>query len=286
MFRFKSMRFLVILAAVGLASAKEAQAQGLPNVPAGTVLTETMMDAQASEALLYGAMLGASSTPQSLSGTSSTDPSTGSFSFSLNPGSTYLGQAISDSVQGQWNPATSSYQWTAVGAWGDVKDMVKWAAQGNITPIEIEVTPDKLLWQANSTELVQGPGKLMLPDKVTLIGDGKKTPALSFRTSTLQDNAGRPLGTATGLDTYNAKEGAYDFKEIFVPRQPPFQKQLLQYGTSGMAPFTGGSGTYTTSISSTPEPSSIVMCLIGVLGIAGYAWWMKVTRWRRAPAGC
>jgi hypothetical protein len=88
---FKSMRFLVIPAVVGLASSRAAQAQGLPNVPVGTVLTEAMMDVQGSEALLYGTMLGASSTSQNLSGTTSTDLSAGSFSFSLLPGSTYLG---------------------------------------------------------------------------------------------------------------------------------------------------------------------------------------------------
>ncbi len=108
----KTLRLCAIAAFIFLARSTAIQAQGLPDVPAGTVLSEVMMDVQGSEAQLYGAMLGVNpSMPQTLDGTSSTDPSTGSFSFSLNPGSTYLGESITDSITGHFNSTTDSYDW-------------------------------------------------------------------------------------------------------------------------------------------------------------------------------
>lgn len=95
----KVMPLCMVAAVVGLAGATAARAQGLPDVPTGTVLSEVLMDAEGTEAQLYGTLLGSTPAPQSLTGTSSTDISAASFSFSLNPGSTYLGQPISDSVQ-------------------------------------------------------------------------------------------------------------------------------------------------------------------------------------------
>ena len=114
-----AMRQCAITTVVCLAGATAVQAQGLPGVPTGTVLSEVMMDVQGTEAQLYGAMLGVSPlSPQSLDGTSATDVSAASFSFSLNAGSTYLGQSITDSVLGQFNATTGNYDWTGAGILG------------------------------------------------------------------------------------------------------------------------------------------------------------------------
>jgi len=49
----------------------------------------------------------------------------------------------------------------------------------------------------------------------------------------------------------------------------------LQEATTGITPITGGFGTYTTMISSVPEPSSWVMGVLGGLGLLGFTWWMR-----------
>jgi hypothetical protein len=189
----------------------------------------------------------------------------------LLPGSTYLGQAISDSVQGQFNPATGSFLWSATGSWGDPVD---WSVQGAITPIEIN--PNKPTWQLPSIETVmlRGIGSFQNPDSVTLIGDGKTTPALSIRNSSLLDNLGRPLVQSIGTDTYDATKNVFNFKEVILPK---FQVPLIPFSdeTNGTTPFTGGAGTYTTTINSIPEPSAIVMFALGTVGVVSCAWRTK-----------
>ena len=263
-----------------LAGATTAQAQGLPDVPTGTVLNEVMMDAQGSEALLYGALLGVSPTsPQSLSGTSLIDPSGGSFSFSLNPGSTYLGQSISDSVQGQFDPTTSSYLWSARGSWGNP---FEWVINGKIVPIEID--PTKPTWQLTSSETltIQGVGDLQLPDTATVYGSGMNGPTLSVLSSSLLDPFGRQFGQRTGIDTYDPATNTYVFQDLFIPK-PQFPLVLFQDRTTGVSPFTGGAGTYTTTIGAVPEPSTLLMLPLGLLGMIAYAWWTRQSAGARVP---
>jgi hypothetical protein len=262
---FRSLRRSALPAILCVFGATSARAQGLPGVPAGTVLSEVMMDVQGSEALLYGSFLGASSTPQSLSGTSTSDPSTGSFSFSLNPGSTYLGQSISDSVHGSFDPTTYSYNWTAEGLWGGID----WQAKGNIAPALVDITGPQ--WKLTSIEQMNLPklGLFDLPDTVTILGTGKDKPALSFKTSSLLQKGVRQ-GETVGTDTYDAKTNTFEFRELFKP-QPGFRLVPLSYDTTGTLPFTGGAGTYTTSISS-PEPSSLFIALLAGAGLAAFKW--------------
>jgi hypothetical protein len=261
------------------------QAQGLPGIPTGTVLVEVMMDAQGTEAQLYGAMLGVSpSRPQSLSGTTSIDLATGSFSFSLNPGSTYLGQPISDSVQGQFNPATGSYDLTGTGAWASG---VQWTANGSITPGVIDLGEPK--WQLKSSGVV-----LTLPsvppkpiygqtDTVTILGPTPTSPALSLRQSSLLDPRGNGLGISFGTDQFDPVTGRWQFQDLFLPDLSSPKLTPFQEITSGTTPVTGGPGTYTTTISSVPEPSSWVMGLLGILGMLGYTWWTRQAAGARVP---
>ncbi len=165
-------RRYVMAAVLCLAAAQAARAQGLPSVPAASVLTEVMMDVQGSEAILYGNLLGVSPTsPQSLSGTSSTDIPNGSFTFSLNPGSTYLGQPISDSVTGQYNTTTGSFDWSATGSWGTT---VQWTETGNFVAVEIQ--GGSIVWTVTSKQQVKtksGVPLYSIPDTITILDDGQ-----------------------------------------------------------------------------------------------------------------
>jgi hypothetical protein len=267
-----AMRRYVMAAVACVAGAATVRAQGLPDVPTATVLTEVMMDAQSSEALLYGALLGVSpSSTQDLFGTSLTNVSAASFSFSLDPGSTYVGRPISDSVQGHFDPATGSYLWSASGSWNDP---VLWSISGAIIPKELD--PLKPTWQLDSVELVEirglpKIGNLDIPDKVTLFSTGKPGLTISAKRSNVQNPVGNPLGVTFGSDTWDAVRQAYIFQDRFTPE---FQGQFAPFktGTMGTSPFVGGPGTYTTTISSVPEPSSRVLGLLGALGLLGSGW--------------
>ena len=48
--------------------------------------------------------------------------------------------------------------------------------------------------------------------------------------------------------------------------------QAFQEQSLGISPFAGGAGTYTVAISSVPEPSSLIMALIGMGTVLGIAW--------------
>jgi hypothetical protein len=276
------MRRYVLTALFCLVGATAVQAQGLPDVPAGTVLTEVMMNAQAMEAQLYGALAGtlgvSLSSPQSVSGTTFADVSSGNFSFSLNPGQSCLGQAISDSVQGQFNPATGAYEWTGSG-----KVLgVAWQLQGDVIPNELDMLGPKWQLQPRPQFIFPGPGFLGVfstSETVTIYGPGNPTPAFSEKTTTWLLN-GQPYGTpTTGFDFYDGKTGKVTDLIPMVPGGMPL-KQL----TTVTTPITGGPGTYTTTISSVPEPSSWVLGLLGGLGMLGYAWWRRKSAGARVPA--
>lgn len=278
-----AMRWSVMAAVICLVGATAAQAQGLPGVATEVLLTELMIDTQESQAILYGNLLGVNPTsPQSLTGTSSMDLSAASFSLNLDPGSTYLGLPISDSVQCQFNPATGSYDWTASGssALG-----VQWTETGNLIAAEV----GQAIWTITSTQKVMvklGDIKRPLysvPDRVTIYGDPRdKWGAVSVRTSSLDLWDGNTGGTTIGRDRMgkngnNQFKSLYNFDDIFKPQliDPNVQPLSFQEVTSGTTPLVGGAGTYITTIGSVPEPSSWVMGTFGFLGLLGFTWWMR-----------
>ncbi len=277
----KTLRLCAIAAFVFLARSTAIQAQGLPDVPVGTVLTEVMMDVQGSEAQLYGAMLGVNpTTPQTLSGTSSTDLSTGSFSFSLNPGQTYLGESISDVITGQFNSTTDIWDWSSMGSLGSLK----WKAMGEIQAVEINANGPR--WGLRSYErvyaLLSFPPKYIYQatDRVNIIGGANGKPAFSIKSADFKNPGGAGLGFSTGKDIFDPVTGQYRFVDDFKPGPNSGLTPLaFQEMTTGITPVAGGSGTYTTTIQSIPEPSTLLMALIG-MGIT-----LGVARRCRAPGG-
>jgi PEP-CTERM motif len=265
-----AMRQYMITTVVCLVGATAVQAQGLSGVPTGTVLTEVMMDVQGTEAQLYGAMLGVPSSPQTLSGTTSTDGSAASFSLSLNPGSTYLGQPISDSVSGAFNPIDGSYDWTGTGSWGGNA----WTETGSITPVLLNSSGPT--WGLKSTGDVQT--LLFNPflkelDNGTILGTN---PTFSTWSMSILDRFGNLQGLASGTDSFDPMTGRYTFQTDFEATLGVVLTPFFEV-TSGISPEAGGAGTYTATISALPEPSSWVMGLLGVLGVLGYAWWARKT---------
>ncbi len=126
---------------------------------------------------------------------------------------------------------------------------------------------------------------------MTIFGDGLLNPALSVRTSDFDLWDGTTGGTTIGTDQFNPFTGTnkfrkYKIEDLFNPKfiGPNIQLLAFQQTTIGTTPMTGGSGTYTTTISSVPEPASWVMGLIGALGLLGYTCRRRRAAAARAPA--
>jgi hypothetical protein len=221
-----------------------------------------------------------------LSGTTSLDPPAATFSFSLNPGSTYLGQAISDSVQGQFDPGTGSYDWTDTGSSGLG---FKWSASGTITPLLVDLGKPK--WELKSFgkvyTLLSNPPKYIYgqTDKVTLVGPTPTSPAVSIRQTSLADPGGNGLGISIGTDTYDPKTGRWQYEDDFVPEKVPPGPRRFNANSTGITPIAGGAGTYTLTLSPAPEPSTWITCLVGALSLVGYAQCRR-PRAANAPTAC
>ncbi len=208
-----------------------------------------------------------------------TDLATASFSFSLNPGSTYMGQSITDSVTGQYNLSDGSYDYTSTGA---SALGVSWNVTGSIVVAEVDLINGNVTWTLTSTEvdhvLTSFPGKPVyrVSDTVTVFGmiGG---PFFSLKTSNSLNGRNRKIGLSFSADTYNPLTGELKFEEndLWKPfrRHPPHIVELASLDvTSGTNPSAGGPGTYTTTISSIPEPSSLIMAVIGMGTALGIAW--------------
>lgn len=79
--------------------------------------TETLMQAQLNDIAALGAYAGPDYST-SLQSTYMLDYDTGSFSYSQAPGQTYLGQPLSLSGSGTYNPAATTFNWTESGEFG------------------------------------------------------------------------------------------------------------------------------------------------------------------------
>ena len=61
--------------------------------------------------------------------------------------------------------------------------------------------------------------------------------------------------------------------------------ELRLVDITDQAPITGGPGTYTTTITGTPEPSTFFTALLGGLGLLGRAWWVRKSGGKSALKG-
>jgi hypothetical protein len=104
-----------------------------------------------------------------------------------------------------------------------VKSGINWTVQGNVTPIELDITGPR--WELDPQVRIFGGfgslGSILIStDRVTVFGSGNSTPALSERTTTLTDLGGHVISQTSGLDIYDGHTGVVTNLTIPSPRFP------------------------------------------------------------------
>lgn len=257
----KTLKTLVPLVAVGIALATplaspasniaRSSSDSVSNLPPVQITTEALMNAEGADAGLIGMFFGADS-GSPLHFTSFVDPKTFTFSFSLNPGSTYLGQSITESASGSFDPNTGILSATTSGTLG--------ATTFSITDLE------------TFTDILNG-----------IEGSGDQTFSLDGHSIPGHENERRHVervrefrdGTSEESGYYEDKEGhrtPFTEPDRRRPDEPDWDFGTRHGGpySTGFSPLDGGAGSFTTTVSPVPEPSTLLLIGSGILGLGGF----------------
>jgi len=211
------------------------------------VATELMIENQTSNAAFIGAMFGADPS-SALNFTSNVDPSGNSFSYTLTPGSTYLGQNATLSGTGSFDPSMTVMTFSSSGSLGSNA----WSTSGTdtIAPIAGGYTDSSMLALAapanfNDTHREITIGTVTSKAVGYLTNNGVEIPGSSFNET----------------DSINPFTGKWR-----IDWEVKSTVSSLIGGSEGLSPAAGGAGAFTMIV---PEPSSIVLLLFAILALAG-----------------
>ena len=250
---------LTIVLALGASQAASASAittlqsaRPRNNLPPVQIMTEALISSEGGDAALLERIFGPDpSSP--LNFTSFVDPASFTFSFLLNQGSTYLGQQITESAHGSFDPNTGVLTATTTGTVG--------VNSFSITEVET---------LRNTVSGMDGSG-----DQIFSM-NGVETERRRV-THIRWDKDGHSLESGHFVDEHGHRIPGSDFEDEPDQRSP--EESDWDWGTRhgregvrslGSSPITGGAGTFTTTISApAPEPSSLLFLGSGILGIAG-----------------
>jgi hypothetical protein len=231
------------------------------NLPPVAVVNEVMMEVQGAEAAYIGRTFGPD-TSSPLSFTSNVDVAAQTFSFSLNGGSTYQGNSISLSGSGALDSSTGLFDWSTTGFLGSSP------LDGSGT-----INPDPGIggrWPPDGPIYVDWHGQ----GSIGIDSQGHVTSSWSYQ-FTIND-----LIVSQGQGKDNLNLGIMignNWNWVLDPVQVGDESFAID--TTGFTPPTGGSGAFTVTISSVPEPSTITLGCISMIGLT------MVCRWRRNHAG-
>jgi hypothetical protein len=242
------------------------------SLPAWAANTEVMMNAETAEMTFIGRYFGPDNASP-LSFTTNQDIKGQSFSFSLNSGSTYLGQSMNLTATGTFNTTTSQWNIATTGTFGPAgPNQMSWNSSYTAS-----ITGDPTFLIAGTTT-VPVPGFPILDVKISgaLVVSAPNPVPVILVTSNLTGQAtvaAANVGPPFGVSDVLLSAGGWSLKTggiLLAGLDPNGGGYNFRVVSSGqVTPVTGGSGTFTSEIlsQSIPEPSTVTLLIIGMLGM-------------------
>jgi hypothetical protein len=206
-----------------------------------------MMDAEGANATLLGRLFGPDNGTV-LSFTYSVDNVNETFSYSSMPGSTYLGQPFSLSASGDFNSTSGLWEMSASGALGSTS--LNGTGSGSVTdPPPIPTGTYSWLWG--------------LLDYHASVSYSAVFSSVESTASAGLSIAGTDVATFSGTDLQKFGQGwTWTAGQIQIGG---FNFDILSAGNDP-------AGTFTTQITTVPEPTALNLISIGALSLLGNKW--------------
>lgn len=230
-------------------------------------LTDFMMEYQSEQLMMIGRLFGpAVGSPLSFSST--VDAAAMTYSFQLDPGSTYLGQSMTLSGLGVFDTAIDRFDRSAVGSLGDFE----WTSAG--TDVVGGLLDDVTTGKSNEDFKDENGEKFMdIHDDKEYNKTTKKSKITTQLTKKDGSNDGEPN---TGKDRLRP-DGSWEL----VQSVTQFDFEIV---SNGFSPPGGGDGSFTSSVNQVPEPCTLAMLSAGMLAYGVFRSGSRLARQRRAAS--